>query len=124
MKIKTLKNLPQLTLDSLLQRRRITLKQFCEDFSIKSVEDLQKKCIEINVQIPKFLDIFDLFVTQNAGIAQLVEHRFCKPVVVGSSPITSSKLDTEISTEIQYSVEQEILPIKSFGKNKKSKKES
>ena len=26
----------------------------------------------------------------SAGVAQLVEHRFCKPVVVGSSPITSS----------------------------------
>jgi hypothetical protein len=27
-----------------------------------------------------------------AGVAQLVEHRFCKPVVVGSNPITSSIL--------------------------------
>ena len=27
-----------------------------------------------------------------AGLAQLVEHRFCKPAVVGSSPIASSSL--------------------------------
>ena len=30
------------------------------------------------------------FIQKWAGLAQLVEHRFCKPTVVGSSPITSS----------------------------------
>lgn len=27
---------------------------------------------------------------ERAGLAQLVEHRFCKPAVAGSSPIASS----------------------------------
>ncbi len=35
-----------------------------------------------------------------AGLAQLVEHRFCKPAVVGSTPIASSILITCIGGEI------------------------
>ncbi len=31
-------------------------------------------------------------LSRSAGVAQLVEQRFCKPPVVGSSPITSSVL--------------------------------
>ena len=31
-----------------------------------------------------------------AGVAQLVEHRFCKPVVVGSNPITSSTFEARL----------------------------
>ena len=33
-------------------------------------------------------------MAQRAGVAQLVEHRFCKPAVAGSSPIASSILAT------------------------------
>ena len=47
----------------------------------------------------KILDFVGMFVYKHkssingtAGVAQLVEHRFCKPVVVGSNPITSSIL--------------------------------
>ena len=36
----------------------------------------------------------------DAGLAQLVEHRFCKPAVVGSTPIASSILITCIGGEI------------------------
>jgi hypothetical protein len=34
---------------------------------------------------------------ESAGVAQLVEHRFCKPKVRGSSPLTSSSVSREAS---------------------------
>lgn len=57
MKIK-LKNLPQPTLENLLQRRKITLSQFCNEFKILSYDSLLKKCSELNVIPPDLIDTF------------------------------------------------------------------
>lgn len=51
-----LKNLPQLTLNGLLKRRKMSLKNFMNEFGISSYEGLNLHCKSLGVQAPSMDD--------------------------------------------------------------------
>ncbi len=56
----------------------------------KNFLDQIKKVLDLVIpKVYKFLHLALKFIS-SAGLAQLVEQRFCKPQVVGSNPIASS----------------------------------
>ena len=127
-----LQNLPRLKLADLLKRRRMTLKQFMQEFVITTYEGLSIRCNRMGVSAPSEADFLsatagETVVTNQAeGVVVLeppppVSHEPPVEVLSGDFDLGNDAFDKVVAVKIQHQGFEE-LEVTPEPPQKKSKK--